>query len=192
MITLKQILAQFPPEDWFASVDLKDAYFHIQIAPHHRRFLRFAFEGTAYQYSALPFGLALVNRTFSKCKNAVLIPPQSEWDARSQLSGRLADFSSVPGPTHQPCRHVASSLGVSKAICQHTEEHSFPESVYNISGSVLRLGGDASLPLSEELGGHFVFPLVNRPDVTPVITVSPWGWGGRVLQYPVSAMHVLL
>ncbi len=24
--------------DWFASVDLKDAYFHIQIAPHHRRF----------------------------------------------------------------------------------------------------------------------------------------------------------
>ncbi len=45
MITLKQILAQICPEDWFASVDLKDAYFHIQIAPHHRHFLRFAFEG---------------------------------------------------------------------------------------------------------------------------------------------------
>ncbi len=108
--------------------------FTFRLAPHHRRFLRFAFEGTAYQYSALPFWLALVNRTFSKCKNAVLIPPQSEWDARSQLSGRLADFSSVPGPTHQPCRHVASSLGVSKAICQHTEAHSCPESVYNCQG----------------------------------------------------------
>ncbi len=54
MITLKQILAQIHPRDWFVSVDLKDAYFHIQIAPHHRRFLRFAFEGTAYQYSVLP------------------------------------------------------------------------------------------------------------------------------------------
>ncbi len=53
MITLKQILAQIRPGDWFASMDLKDAYFHIQIAPHHRRFLRFAFEGTAYQYSVL-------------------------------------------------------------------------------------------------------------------------------------------
>ncbi len=26
--TLKQILAQIRPEDWFISVDLKDAYFH--------------------------------------------------------------------------------------------------------------------------------------------------------------------
>ncbi len=43
-----QRVEQICPEDWFASVDLKDAYFHIQIAPHHRRFLRFAFEGTAY------------------------------------------------------------------------------------------------------------------------------------------------
>ncbi len=33
MLTLKQILAQIQPEDWFLSVDLKDAYFHIQIAP---------------------------------------------------------------------------------------------------------------------------------------------------------------
>ncbi len=71
---LKQILAQIRPGDWFASVDLKDAYFHIQIAPHHRRFLRFAFEGTAYQYSVLPFGLALAPRTFSKCMDAALSP----------------------------------------------------------------------------------------------------------------------
>ncbi len=74
MITLKQILAQIRPGDWFASVDLKDAYFHIQIAQHHRRFLRFAFEGTAYQYSVLPFGLALAPCTFSKCVDAALSP----------------------------------------------------------------------------------------------------------------------
>ncbi len=74
MITLKQILAQIRPGDWFASVDLKDVYFHIQIAPHHRRFLRFAFENTAYQYSVLPFGLALAPRTFSKCVDAALSP----------------------------------------------------------------------------------------------------------------------
>ncbi len=77
MLTLKQILAQIRSGDWFASVDLKDAYFHIQIAPHHRRFLRFAFEGTAYQYSVLPFGLALAPRTFSKCMDAALSPLRS-------------------------------------------------------------------------------------------------------------------
>ncbi|KAL0147128.1 hypothetical protein M9458_057652, partial [Cirrhinus mrigala] len=70
MITVKQI----QPGDWFISVDLKDAYFHIQIAPRHRRFLRFAFEGRAYQFKVLPFGLALAPRTFTKCINAALSP----------------------------------------------------------------------------------------------------------------------
>ncbi len=74
MITLKQILSQIRTEDWFCSLDLKDAYFHIQIAPHHRRFLRFAFEGVAYQYTVLPFGLSLAPRTFTKCMDAALSP----------------------------------------------------------------------------------------------------------------------
>ncbi len=65
-ITLKQILSQIRTEDWFCSLDLKDAYFHIQIAPHHRRFLRFAFERVADQYTVLPFGLSLAPRTFTK------------------------------------------------------------------------------------------------------------------------------
>ncbi|KAL0192436.1 hypothetical protein M9458_010732, partial [Cirrhinus mrigala] len=59
--------------DWFLSLGLKDAYFHIQIAPHHRRFLRFAFEGVAYQYTVLPF-LSLAPRTFTKCMDAALLP----------------------------------------------------------------------------------------------------------------------
>jgi len=41
MLKIKQILVQIRLGDWF-SVDLKDAYFHIQRAPRHRPFLRFA------------------------------------------------------------------------------------------------------------------------------------------------------
>ncbi len=77
MITSKQILSQVCPGDWFFSLDLptfKDAYIQIQIAPHHRRFLRFTFDGVAYQYTVLPFGLTLAPRTFSKCMDAALSP----------------------------------------------------------------------------------------------------------------------
>ncbi len=74
MITLKQILSQIRPGDWFMSLDLKDAYFHIQVAPHHRQFLRFAFEGVGYQYKVLPFGLSLATRTFTRCMDAALSP----------------------------------------------------------------------------------------------------------------------
>ncbi len=65
MITLKKILSQICPGDWFMSMDLKGAYFHIQIASHPRQFLRFTFEGVAYQYKVLPFGLSLATCTFT-------------------------------------------------------------------------------------------------------------------------------
>ncbi|KAL0148205.1 hypothetical protein M9458_056526, partial [Cirrhinus mrigala] len=50
MLTLSQVISQIRSKDWFVTIDLKDAYFHISILPQHRKFLRFAFRGEAYQY----------------------------------------------------------------------------------------------------------------------------------------------
>ncbi len=74
MLTVKQVVSQIRSEDWFITIDLKDAYFHISILPSHRKFLRFAFRGKAYQYRVLPFGLTLSPRTFTKCVDAALAP----------------------------------------------------------------------------------------------------------------------
>ncbi|XP_038147769.1 uncharacterized protein LOC119787801 [Cyprinodon tularosa] len=60
--------------DWFISVDLKDAYFHIPIYPPHRKYLRFAFQGKMYEYLVLPFGLSLSPRVFVKCTEAAVAP----------------------------------------------------------------------------------------------------------------------
>ncbi len=43
MLTLRQIMPQIRSEDWFVTIDLKDAYFHISILLCHRKFLRFTF-----------------------------------------------------------------------------------------------------------------------------------------------------
>ncbi len=67
MLTVRQIMSQIRSEDWFVTIDLKDAYFHISMLCYHRKSLKFAFGGRAYQYQVLPFGLALVRRTFTKC-----------------------------------------------------------------------------------------------------------------------------
>ncbi len=74
MLTKKRIFQCVRPFDWFAAIDLKDAYFHVSILPRHRPFLRFAFEGRAYQYKALPFGLSLLPRVFTKVVEAALVP----------------------------------------------------------------------------------------------------------------------
>ncbi len=74
MLTIKTIMSQIQEGDWFVTIDLKDAYFHIQVVQRHRRFLRFAFGGKGYQYKVLPFGLAFAPRTFTKCMDAALAP----------------------------------------------------------------------------------------------------------------------
>ncbi len=74
MLTLKQVVSQIRSEDWFVTIDLKDAYVHVSILPTYRKFLRFDFGGKAYQYRVLPFGLALSPRTFTKCVDAALAP----------------------------------------------------------------------------------------------------------------------
>ncbi|XP_029963540.1 uncharacterized protein LOC115400030 [Salarias fasciatus] len=74
MLTHKVLFRSIHPGDWFTSVDLQDAYFHISIYPAHRKYLRFAFKGTAYEYQTLPFGLSLAPRVFSKCVEAALNP----------------------------------------------------------------------------------------------------------------------
>ncbi len=74
MLTVKQVVSQIRSEDWFVTIDLKDAYFHVSILPSHRKFLRFAFRGKAYQYLIFPFGLVLSPHTFTKCVDATLAP----------------------------------------------------------------------------------------------------------------------
>ncbi len=74
MLTIKTIMSQIQEGDWFVTIDLKYAYFHIQVVQRHRRFLQFAFGGKAYQYNILGFGLALAPRTFTKCMDAALAP----------------------------------------------------------------------------------------------------------------------
>lgn len=48
MLTLRQLSQSIRPDDWFTTVDLQDAYFHIK--PGHQKYLRFTFQG-----KGLPF-----------------------------------------------------------------------------------------------------------------------------------------
>lgn len=58
--------------DWFTSIDLKDAFHHVGIYPPHRKFLRFAYQGKCYEFTVLVFGLALSPRVFCLCVEAGL------------------------------------------------------------------------------------------------------------------------
>ena len=76
MLQTKHIIQSIGQREWFATIDLKDAYFHVRIWPGHRHFLRFAFQGQAYQFRVLPFGLSLSPRVFTRVVAAALYPLQ--------------------------------------------------------------------------------------------------------------------
>ncbi len=78
MLRIVGVRHAIDPGMWFTSVDLKDAYFHIPITPHHRRFLRFTFQSRTYQFRVLPFGLYLSPRVFTRVIQVALEPLQRE------------------------------------------------------------------------------------------------------------------
>ena len=78
MLTNEALLRSVRSRDWFTTLDLKDAYFHVAIFPAHRKFLRFGFEGKVYQYTVLPFGMSLSPRVFVKCTQVALAPLRSK------------------------------------------------------------------------------------------------------------------
>ncbi|XP_043377152.1 uncharacterized protein LOC122461465 [Chelonia mydas] len=71
MVSLSTIIPSLGPGDWYATLDMKDAYFHIAIFPAHRWFLRFTVGREHYQFAVLPFGLAAAARVFTKCMAVV-------------------------------------------------------------------------------------------------------------------------
>ena len=73
METLQSIISIMRPGVWLASVDLKDAYFHVPITRRHWKYLRFKINGVVYQYKVTPFGLSLAPLLFTKVLLVIVV-----------------------------------------------------------------------------------------------------------------------
>ena len=66
MDTVKDVSNLLRPGDFCASIDLKDAYFHVPIHPKSVHLLRFVWKGKVYEFLVLPFGLCTAPFVFTK------------------------------------------------------------------------------------------------------------------------------
>ncbi len=98
----KRIFECIRPRDWFAEIDLKDAYFHVSILPRHRPLLRFESEGRAYQYKVLPFGLALSPCVFTNVVGGALVPMREQG---VRILNYLDDWLILAQSREQLCEH---------------------------------------------------------------------------------------
>ena len=112
METPQSILRALQQGQWFTSLDLKDAFFHIGIHPADRRYLRFCHNGTAWHFTVLPFGLSTSPRVFTKILKPVLA--YAHLHRVKLLHMYIDDWLLNPG-THQEALEQSSWL---KSLCQ--------------------------------------------------------------------------
>lgn len=65
METLKEVIRHIQPGDWMASLDLVKGYYNVALHPDSQKFFCCEFEGTVFQFKALPMGISSAPRTFT-------------------------------------------------------------------------------------------------------------------------------
>ncbi len=119
----RRIFLCIRPFDWFAAINLKDAYFHVSILPRHRPFLCFAFEGRAYQCKALHFGLSLSPRVFTKVMEEALVPLK---EAVIHILNYIDDWLILAQSRALLCEHRDTVLSHLRASGQLGKEQTLP------------------------------------------------------------------
>ena len=71
LATLKSLIN---PGDYMINFDLTNAYLSVPIHQESQKFLRFIWQNKAYQFKAMPFGLNVAPRVFTK-----LLKPVVAW-----------------------------------------------------------------------------------------------------------------
>lgn len=61
-----------PRTGFMANIDLKEAYLLVPIAGEHRKYLRFEFNETCFEFNAMPYGLSVAPRVFTKLMKEVM------------------------------------------------------------------------------------------------------------------------
>jgi len=109
-----------------ATLDLEDAYLLIPISEEHRKFLRFQWRNTTYEFTALPFGLSTAPYIFTKVLRPVVTYLRNKG---YQLVIYLDDFLLL-GSSKDECRsnirttvNLLQSLGF---VINHTKSHLEP------------------------------------------------------------------
>lgn len=71
METFESALKLIKPFSYFASIDLRHAYYSINMAENDQKFLRFQWRENIYQYTCLPNGITSAPRIFTKLMKPV-------------------------------------------------------------------------------------------------------------------------
>ena len=107
METLANAINLMKKNCFFGSIDLKDAYYSVNIQGEHRKYFRFRFDDTLYEFCGLPQGFKDSPRLFTKILKPVLGLLREKGH---QLVGYIDDFL-VQGDKKDDCAYSLHESG---------------------------------------------------------------------------------
>ena len=131
METPETIRVSLHKGEWVTSLDFSDAYFHIPIHPRSRKYLRFFLNSKAYQFTALPFGLAT---EFTKVVKEVKLMAQT----RGIRIYQYLDDRLLRAPCSEICQqHTQTLLALCRELGWVVNMKTFelvPQQIFNFVG----------------------------------------------------------
>ena len=101
ILNLKNLNQHADKDCFMASIDLKDAYHSVPIAAPYRKYLRFSWRGSLYQFTCLPNGLSCGPRKLTK----LLKPALFDLHLKGHISSGYIDDLYLQGATYKDCVH---------------------------------------------------------------------------------------
>ena len=149
METPETIRLSLQKGEWVTSLDFSDAYFHIPISQRSRKYLRFFLGSKAYQFTALPFGLATAPLEFTKVVKEVKLMAQ----ARGIRIHQYLDDWLVRAPDQETCQlHTQTLLGLCHElgwVVNREKSELTPQQVFNFVGYRFDLLSGRVLPTQD-------------------------------------------
>ena len=147
---------------FFASIDLRDAYYSVPIGKTYRKLLRFTWRDKLFEFSCMPMGLASAPRIFTK----LMKPVFGNLRSLGFTSVAYIDDSLLIGKSYEECfdnikatLELLQSLGFSinfeKSVLTPTKEIKFLGFILNSNQMMVSLPLDKVTKI-KEIGSHLL------------------------------------
>ena len=151
METLHTITSLMERNCFMASLDIKDAYYSVEVASEHRKYFRFEFNDNLLEYKALPNGLACCPRVFTK----LLKPALTELHKEGIIATAYIDDLYLQGENFNDCLSNVirtTKLLLALGFIVHPEKSSFiPSQEIKMLGFILNSKTMTAKPTQQKI-----------------------------------------
>ena len=172
----RSVRALLTKHGFMGKVDIRHAYLHVPIAPIHRKYLKFRWDGQLYQFECLPFGLSLAPWVFTK----LLRPVMGFLREKGYVNNIFLDDIWLHGDSQAECldnikitvstlTNLGFFLNFEKSVTIPTQEIEYLGFIFNSSDFTMKLPDKKKMKVKDLCSEALTWSVVKIRDVSKLL-----------------------